>query len=225
MTDLPIVVLGSGDAALSILEIAERAGREVAMVVDLRGGRPTATTLGGVPMVGSLDEVKQPHRFGFLVAAGDGAGRVRIAERLRDRVVSSRLATLVAPEAHVARTAEIGPGSVIGWNCYVGPGSRVGALTLMTDAVLGHEDVLGEAVTLALGVRVAGRVGLGSRVHIGLNAAIREGVRIGEDTIVGAMSFVNSDLPSGIIAHGIPARVVRERDRDGTAFRSAPTAP
>jgi maltose O-acetyltransferase len=41
-------------------------------------------------------------------------------------------------------------------------------------------------------------------------------VSIGEDTVVGAGAVVTRDLPAGVVAAGVPARVVREigeRDR------------
>jgi acetyltransferase-like isoleucine patch superfamily enzyme len=36
------------------------------------------------------------------------------------------------------------------------------------------------------------------------------GVTIGENSIVGAMSFVNRDIPPDSVAFGVPARVVRK---------------
>ena len=48
---------------------------------------------------------------------------------------------------------------------------------------------------------------IGSRVYIGPNSVIQMGVSIGNDVVIGALSFVNSDVPSGSKAWGIPARV------------------
>ena len=39
--------------------------------------------------------------------------------------------------------------------------------------------------------------------------SVMAGVRIGEGTIVAAGSVVTSDLPPGVIAAGMPARVIR----------------
>jgi acetyltransferase-like isoleucine patch superfamily enzyme len=36
------------------------------------------------------------------------------------------------------------------------------------------------------------------------------GVTIGEDTVVGAGAVVTRDLPAGVVAAGVPARVLRE---------------
>jgi maltose O-acetyltransferase len=36
------------------------------------------------------------------------------------------------------------------------------------------------------------------------------GVTIGDDTVVGAGAVVTRDLPAGVVAVGVPARVLRE---------------
>ena len=36
------------------------------------------------------------------------------------------------------------------------------------------------------------------------------GVTIGENSIVGAHSFVNVDIPDNVIAFGVPAKVIRK---------------
>ena len=36
------------------------------------------------------------------------------------------------------------------------------------------------------------------------------GVTIGENSIIGAFSFVNKDIPSNILAFGIPAKKIKD---------------
>ncbi|MCI0482872.1 MAG: acyltransferase, partial [Candidatus Dadabacteria bacterium] len=50
-------------------------------------------------------------------------------------------------------------------------------------------------------------VRIGKSAFIGLNSVVMPGVTIGEGAIVGACSFVNSDIPPFKIAAGAPARV------------------
>lgn len=47
-------------------------------------------------------------------------------------------------------------------------------------------------------------------VWIGANTTILKGVTIGENTVVGAMSLVNKDLPSNSVCAGNPAKKVRD---------------
>jgi maltose O-acetyltransferase len=50
---------------------------------------------------------------------------------------------------------------------------------------------------------------LGDNVWLGAGVIVCPGVTIGDDTVVGAGSVVTRDLPAGVVAVGVPARVQR----------------
>lgn len=56
-----------------------------------------------------------------------------------------------------------------------------------------------------------GEVRLRKNCRIGSHSVVMPGVTIGENSIVGACSLVMSDIPDNVVAHGVPARVVRSR--------------
>jgi acetyltransferase-like isoleucine patch superfamily enzyme len=45
---------------------------------------------------------------------------------------------------------------------------------------------------------------------IGTHSTIMPGVTIGENSVIGAHSFVNSDIPANCVAFGVPARIIRQ---------------
>ncbi len=53
-------------------------------------------------------------------------------------------------------------------------------------------------------------VTLGDNVWLGSAVVVCPGVTIGDDTVVGAGAVVTRDLPAGVVAAGVPARVLRE---------------
>jgi acetyltransferase-like isoleucine patch superfamily enzyme len=56
---------------------------------------------------------------------------------------------------------------------------------------------------------------LGENVWLGTGVKVLDGVRIGRDVVVGAGAVVTGDLPDGVVAAGVPARVVRAREAGG----------
>jgi maltose O-acetyltransferase len=51
---------------------------------------------------------------------------------------------------------------------------------------------------------------LADDVWLGGGVIVCPGVTIGQDTVVGAGAVVTRDLPAGVVAAGVPARVLRE---------------
>lgn len=55
-----------------------------------------------------------------------------------------------------------------------------------------------------------GKVVIGRNARIGSHSVIMPGVKIGPNSVVGAMSFVNRDLPANVIAFGCPVRIIKK---------------
>jgi maltose O-acetyltransferase len=76
-----------------------------------------------------------------------------------------------------------------------------------------------------LGWESAEPIAIGDNVWLGGGAIVCPGMTIGDDTVVGAGAVVTRDLPAGVLAAGVPARVLREIDeRDRVAIPDVPRA-
>lgn len=58
-----------------------------------------------------------------------------------------------------------------------------------------------------------GKVVLGRNCKVGSHSVIMPGVTIGENSIIGAFSFVNRDIPPDAIAFGVPVKIRRKARR------------
>ena len=55
-----------------------------------------------------------------------------------------------------------------------------------------------------------GQVVLKKNCKIGSHSIVMPGVTIGENSIIGAFSFVNIDIPANVVAVGIPAKIIKK---------------
>ena len=60
------------------------------------------------------------------------------------------------------------------------------------------------------GLEYAKPIKVGNNVWFGGNVVVLPGVTIGDNVVIGAGSVVTRDIPSNVIAHGSPCRVVKE---------------
>ncbi len=64
------------------------------------------------------------------------------------------------------------------------------------------------------GLEYARPIKIGNNVWIGGGTKIMGGVTIGDNTVIGAGSIVTKDIPSGVLAAGVPCKVIREISPD-----------
>ena len=60
----------------------------------------------------------------------------------------------------------------------------------------------------------SGKVVLKNNCRIGSHSTILPGVSIGKNSIIGAHSLVNKDIPDNVVAFGVPAKVIRKLNND-----------
>ena len=112
---------------------------------------------------------------------------------------------------------ELGDHVNMGFHCEIFSGSRVvvgrhGLFAAYTYLVGGgHEFERADTPVLEQG-RASLGITLDENVWLGTGAKVLDGVRIGKNVVVGANAVVNADVPDGVIAGGVPARVIRKRD-------------
>lgn len=145
-------------------------------------------------------------RLGLRLALGEG-GNLRIGEE----VVMERDATLECNGELV-----IGARSIFGHHCTIAAKEKI---------EIGHDCLIAEMVSIRdhdhafddydtpvmFQGSVCAPVRIGNNVWLAARVVVVKGVTIGDNAIVGAGAVVTKDIPSGAIAVGVPARVVKMR--------------
>jgi acetyltransferase-like isoleucine patch superfamily enzyme len=110
----------------------------------------------------------------------------------------------------------LGAGANIGFNCELFSASRVevGEGTLLAAycyLIGGDHDVADSSKTVLEQGRVSRGVIVGSGAWLGAGVKVLDGVHIGDRAVIGAGAVVRTDIPGGVTAVGIPARIVTRR--------------
>ena len=208
-----LVIWGASGHALTVADIVRGEGRYRLMgfLDDLQPER-AGTEFAGAPILGGREALPDLRKQGvshLIVAVGDRKARAALAAEARG--LGFELAVAVHPAATVAAGVVPGAGTVVMAGAVVNPGSRIGEnVILNTRSGVDHDCVLGDFVHLAPGAVLGGWVTVGAGAWIGIGAVVRDRVTIGPESLVGAGAVVLTDLPGGVVAYGVPARIVRE---------------
>jgi acetyltransferase EpsM len=143
-----------------------------------------------------------------VLAIGDNRRRLELAALWEKRGVA--WGTLVHPAAVLMPSATLGVGTVVFPQALVNTDADVGRHVIVNSgALVEHDSVLEDGCSISPGVSMGGRVHIGRGTFVSAGVTIAPRIRIGSGVIIGAGAVVVDDLPDGILAYGVPARVVR----------------
>ena len=202
-----LVIVGTGDHARVIAELARAAGYEVAGFVGPDPTHePSLATLGDLE--DDLDWAVAHTGDPFVVAIGANDVRRGAFERcVALGLVPERL---VHPSAVLLGGAVVEGGAQVCALAMIGVDARVGTDAIVNSmASVDHDVVLGAHAFVGPGARLAGRVEVGDAAHVGIGAVIREGTIIGAGALIAAGAVVVADVPAATRVAGVPARQMK----------------
>lgn len=197
------VVVGAGGFSKEIADMLDDLGYESVAFLDDRLG-PCVHPTTGLPVVSAPEDL--PAHDAMCIAVGDASSRARLAARF----ASTPMPVLVHPRACVSANATLGPGTLVMPNAVVSASAEVGAFCILNvGAYVAHDCVVGEFTHLAAGVNLGGGSSVGNSCLCGTSSVLLPGVHVGSRVTLGAGAVVHRDLPTGVTAAGVPAKVIR----------------
>ena len=143
-----------------------------------------------------------------------------VLESLEDGRLELGAQTLLEPNCWI--TIAEGGSVTVGEGCFLNVGTMIAAQNEVTigdhtmfanscfisDAAHGYDR--DDIPVTWQGFTSKGPTRIGSNCWFGVNCVINTGVTIGDHAVIGANSVVTKDIPAGVIAAGVPAKVIRE---------------
>ncbi len=166
--------------------------------------------LGGISALPEL--VREHGSVGYITAFGSNALRQKIVHQVDFLGLPElKVVSFSHASSWTGVDVEIGEGTLMAPGSLITTRARIGRHCILNmKASVAHDCVVGNFCNLNPGATLCGAVVLGDGCSIGAGATVIEKINIGAGTIVGAGAVVIRDLPPGVTAVGVPARVMRE---------------
>lgn len=145
---------------------------------------------------------------------------------------------VVHPSAFVHPQAAVTGNVIIGKNVYIGPGAALrgdwGGIVVEDGCNVqenctvhmfpGVTVTLKEAAHIGHGAIIHGAT-IGKNVLVGMNSVIMDEVEIGDESIIGALSFINANtkIPPRSLVVGNPGKVIKQVSDDMIAWKTKGT--
>lgn len=146
---------------------------------------------------------------------------------------------VVHPSSFIHPQAAVTGNVIIGRNCYIGPGAALrgdwGQIVLEDGCNVQENCTIHMFPGLTVTLRKGAHVGHGAIVHgatigrhclIGMNAVIMDHVQLGDECIVGALTFIKEgeQIPRRSLVAGIPGQIIRKVSNEMMAWKKEGTA-
>lgn len=203
-----LVIAGAGGFGREVVDWVSsspswRRSAGVDTVVFIDDVRPSITLRA--PVVSTIESYIPQGNDVFLCAVG--------APRLRQTIVTSleargaRAATFIDDRVTLGRNVSVGAGSIVCPETVIGTDACVGRhVHLNIRCTLGNDVAVNNFATVSPSCNIDARVVMLDSVFLGAAANIAKGLRVGENSRVGAGAIVVDDVSSGSTVVGNPAR-------------------
>lgn len=196
-----LVIIGASGHGKVCAEIAALNGyKSILFLDDAETAEAAVGTTADIPNYISDSD--------FFVGIGNNEIRKRITGILEKENAS--VATLIHPQAVVAKNAIIGEGTVVMPGVVVGNEAEIGkGVILNTCCSADHNNVIGDFAHIAVGAHLAGTVSIGASALIGAGVSVVNNVSVCADCIIGAGAAVISSIDIKGTYVGVPARKIK----------------
>lgn len=204
--EVTVAVLGAGGHAKVVVATLQAAGFTVAAIFDDDAAK-RGSVLSGVEVRGTLAEFASSSYRQAVIAIGNNATRMRLAETVQNRLPDVEWATVVHPQTCVHQSVKLGAGTIVFAGAVIQPDAVIGTHAIInTGATVDHDCLIGDFAHIAPGSHLAGDVRIDRGAFIGIGAAVIPGRSVGQWATVGAGAAVVKDIPAHATAVGVPAR-------------------
>ena len=155
----------------------------------------------GFPILNSSQVKQETHDI--IIGIGDPSIREKVYKELGN---GFNYPSIIHPSAIISQWVTIGKGAVICSGVIITCDIKIGDFSqLNLSTTIGHDCIIGDYFTTAPGVNISGSCIFGNRVYFGTSSAVKQGVSICDNVIIGMGAIVIKDICHSGIYIGNPS--------------------
>ena len=206
-----VVIVGAGRQGRNVLEILRFDSNQYPVAGFIDDTKTVGEMILGCPVLGGFDQMADPAFVAchdWFVALGDSPVRQQIGRRLKR--TGATVVNVTHPTAQISRYCQMGSGVYVAAFASIYSCSRVEDWALLEAcSVVGSDTFVGDAAFLGPACVLTGGSAVGALSFLGAGTVVLNNIRIGSACVIGANALVVKDIPDGVRAQGVPARIIK----------------
>lgn len=210
-----MLIIGAKGFAKELLEAlyVETPHRSLTFYDDVSPER-ASHLYGQYPILHSVEAAQkhfQQEGSAFLIGVGKPSLRKLLSEKFES--VGGVPAFFQSSNAFVGHFSNsIGSGSIVMPFAIIESNNQIGKGCLIhVRAFISHDCVVGDFCEISPGAQLLGNTSVGNGCALGTNCVLLPGISIGNNVTIGAGAVVTQNLPDGVTAVGVPAKIIKSR--------------
>ena len=219
-----ILIYGGGAHAQYTIDIIEKENKyKIIGITDPY--KKVGSIVYEYPILGKQEQIveliKQYNIQGGIISIGDNFTRSYVYDIIKKLVPNFEFVNAIHPSTVIGKNVKLGVGLIIMAGCIINPGCKISDFCFFaTGAQLDHDSFMGVFSSISAGSITGGNVKIGAYSAITLGVIVMDRISIGENTVIGSGALVTKDLPDNVLAYGVPAKIIRNREKGEKFLKS-----
>lgn len=209
-----MVLIGGGGHCKSVLDAALRMDFFDQIVItdsEIRAG----TQILGCEVVGSDDILSKLYdegvKYAFITVGSIKCTKKRRKIWKKAEGIGFGFPNIIDPSAVISGCAWLGKGVFVGKNAVINAFARIEDMAIINSAaIIEHECMIKAFTHISVNAAVCGNSVIGRDSFVGAGATVIQGLKIGDNVVIGAGSVVLHDVASNKIIYGAANKIQTE---------------